>query len=515
MAISKLTTRPENSHNPKEATSANLATALPITSRRHTPNSAKKRRQMPDLSRTTATPGHNAKMSMIFRDAATTLQGSRLPACQPSPNIKRSRLPLSQARNFTFGSTCQDDTMASSALGSPRRIGPCLGESCDLEWDSSEVSRYRPSGVGPHFPMSTSLSKADRTTLGTPTNRYLGATTRDGDMGLDDTLRVSSASLPSQIEEGGKEPTSSGFATSIALTPKLGENPEEGKYPILKNWRSLRSSSNASNFGSGSDDLHSTHGVPLILPFPHSDVEEAPRSHIDTWLDGVEAITIELSRSPKQFNGTEDLLIHDAPFSRSIPPNNSTSIQPQVSPSKLDQDWQYPSGSSSNKENIDPSKVSSSPRHPLAQYLRTKTPSRFIQNNTQSTLQHTKTSQFAHLLTPEGRVSLPPKREKARVEGTPTSRPETEVPIARMDFTIHEDQLAEALAQLSPDVERHRRGRGPKRERCMSYWDEDILQPRSSCLPMKVDDNNDYDDNDDDYDDGERMGKGKQVMGDG
>lgn len=61
------------------------------------------------------------------------------------------------------------------------------------------------------------------------------------------------------------------------------------------------------------------------------------------------------------------------------------------------------------------------------------------------------------------------------------------MPTARRDFTIHEDQLAEALAQLTPDVERHRRGRGPKRERCLSYWDQDILQPSSQCVPTDVD----------------------------
>lgn len=31
------------------------------------------------------------------------------------------------------------------------------------------------------------------------------------------------------------------------------------------------------------------------------------------------------------------------------------------------------------------------------------------------------------------------------------------------------------MKALTPDVERYRKGRGPKRERCGSYWDEDIL----------------------------------------
>ena len=75
------------------------------------------------------------------------------------------------------------------------------------------------------------------------------------------------------------------------------------------------------------------------------------------------------------------------------------------------------------------------------------------------------------------------------------------MPTSRRDFTIHEDQLAEALAQLSPDVERHRKGKGPRRERCMSYWDEDILRPGLQCVPMDVDSF------------GESAGKGKEVLG--
>ena len=75
------------------------------------------------------------------------------------------------------------------------------------------------------------------------------------------------------------------------------------------------------------------------------------------------------------------------------------------------------------------------------------------------------------------------------------------MPTPCRDFTIHEDQVAGALAQLSPDVERYRKGRGPRRERCVSYWDEDILRPGLQSVPMDVDG------------DGKMMGKGKEVLG--
>lgn len=75
------------------------------------------------------------------------------------------------------------------------------------------------------------------------------------------------------------------------------------------------------------------------------------------------------------------------------------------------------------------------------------------------------------------------------------------MPTARRDFTIHEDQVAGALAQLSPDVERHRKGRGPRRERCASYWDEDILRPGLQSVPMDVDGG------------GKMARKGKRMLG--
>ena len=440
---------------------------------------------------------------MIFRDAATSLQGSRLSICKPSSNIKRPRLPLSQARSIKFGSTGQDDTMVSSALVNPLNMTRYLGASCELEFPSSEVSRRGAYGVGLHSPSPRPLTKAGRTTFGTLTNQRHGEAIRNnGGMSLDDTLGVNSASLPSRIEEGGKESISSRFATPIVPTPKSVENLEEAKYPILETWRSLRSSSNEPSLGSDNEDLHSTHGVPLILPFPRSDVEEAPRSDIDTWLnETVEATTIGLSRSLKLFHGTEDLLTSDTSFLRNMAPNPSSPIRLGASPSRLKQGWQSPSGASSNKEDISPSMYTSSPTRPSAQYHQTKTPSRFCQTNPQPTLQRANALPFTRPLTPQGHLSLPPRRKRARVDKLATSRAETEISTARRDFTIHEDKVAEALAQLSPDVERHRKGRGPKRERCMSYWDEDILQPNSQCVSVEVDGA------------GERMGKAKQVLG--
>lgn len=65
------------------------------------------------------------------------------------------------------------------------------------------------------------------------------------------------------------------------------------------------------------------------------------------------------------------------------------------------------------------------------------------------------------------------KRTRTADQSTSFAKPGTST---EKDFTIYEDQLAGALAELSPLVERHRKGRGPKRERCMSYFDEDVIE---------------------------------------
>ena len=471
--MSSPTSTQENLHslNQSAATNPAMTQKFPTTPQKPAPNSAKKRRQMPDLSRLTATPGHGAKMSMIFRDAANSLQGSGIPPYHGESNTKKSRLPISQARATKFGSGCAD-----------------------------EVQRL--SRVGSHYSTPTHLSKSDLATRGITTNRSRGAATNVGGMYINDSSRVSSVSPSSRIDVEGREPISSGFATPTASIPNVAGNLEEVTYPILEHWRSLRSLSNASSFGSDNDDIHSTHGVPLILPVPCSYTEQAQRSDINTWLNEVaEAASSRLSSSPKQSHDRGDLLINDTPFSNSKASNLSSRTKDRAVPSELKQDVQSRSRASSDKENISPSKHPSSPTSPLAPNLRARTPSRFCQTNTQASPPPIEPPHFAHPSLPKNHLSLPPRRKRARVDGIASSKGAAELSTPRRDFTIHEDQVAGALAQLSPDVERHRKGRGPRRERCVSYWDEDILRPGLQSVPMDVDS------------DGETASKGKRVLG--
>ncbi|KAI4088034.1 MAG: hypothetical protein LQ344_006349 [Seirophora lacunosa] len=78
---------------------------------------------------------------------------------------------------------------------------------------------------------------------------------------------------------------------------------------------------------------------------------------------------------------------------------------------------------------------------------------------------------FSHRLTPREGFTDTPRRKKARIspsKGTP--------PVGQDgSFEIYEDETCEEVVELSPSVQQYRRGRGPKRERCMSYWDNDIV----------------------------------------
>ena len=81
-----------------------------------------------------------------------------------------------------------------------------------------------------------------------------------------------------------------------------------------------------------------------------------------------------------------------------------------------------------------------------------------------------------HPLTSSPYLSAPPKRKARRLspkKGGSLAGPDN------WEFDIHEDDSSEGLVELSPTVEKYRKGRRPKRERCVSYWDEDI-HPRSS-----------------------------------
>ena len=378
-------TAPSTPHVPNESLAANLATLTKIPQKAAAPNSARKRRKLPDLSRSTPSPGHGAKMSNIFRDASTTLQALRSPPCRRSPNIKRSRLPLSQAGNTRFGSASQ-----------------------------ANVEHSPPAFDG--------------------------------------------------IE--GNETISTDFATPSKHPPPLTEPPEERLYPSLKAWRPPQSLSIAAVGSSpDSDDQYTLSSLDTVgTTSPLRLNPNAQRTRIDSWLDGIPVSTEnEASSGPQQdINEVSVPLAQETRLSL-VATSYQSSQKPGTAPS-IKPSLGVLFQTSSNKENISP--VKSSP---------SLIPASIIPQSIASTSSSFSTGRVVHPLSPQGPMSLQPKRKRARLDDNVINRSKT-ASKAGKDFTIHDDELVQALAELSPLVERHRKGCGPKRERCRSYFDEDFLE---------------------------------------
>ena len=394
-------TTPSAPHIPNESLAANLATLTKTPPKAAAPNSARKRRQLPDLSRSIPSPGHGAQMSNIFRDASATLQALRSPPCRRSPNISRSRLPLFQARNTRFGSASHANVEQSSPL-------------------------------------------------------------------IDETE--------------GDEHISSDFPTPSEHSPPFTEPPEEVQCPSLEAWQPPQSSSIVLVGSSpGSDDQYTRSSLDTIGTNPLSRlVPDAQGTRIDSWLDGIpDSTENEALLAPQQdingaklLNGQRTRLpLATTSYQSSQNPGTTPWIKPLRSPGA-----QALLQSSNNKENISPVESSPSPKptSPLPQYI-ARTPSRFSTTKNRVPPELTGTRRFPQPLSTQGHLSLQPKRKRARLDYNVIENSEA-ASKAGKDFTIHDDELVQALAELSPLVERHRKGCGPKRERCRSYCDEDFVQ---------------------------------------
>jgi len=295
---------------------------------------------------------------------------------------------------------------------------------------------------------------------------------------------TANASRRSRRGDKGREPISSGFATPSALYNQPPQTPEEVCYPELERWQLPWSSSVP---GSDGGDCLPSWGVPLALPASSSATVEHHGAKIEDWLNDIHTlINADDSDSrivQQQGIGMSHLAVDTAPGTPAAMASKSRTKEAQFTPTPK-QGLRETFSASSDKENISPPKSIPSPTRPAVQYL-ANTPSRFRNHKFDTATQHAGPLHSAHTLTPQGHLNVPPKRKKAHVSlgGKP------DPPKSGKDFTIHDEQVAGALAQLSPDVELRRKGRRSKRERCMSYWDEDILQPDSPCLPMDVDEN--------------------------
>lgn len=415
---------------------------------------------------------------MIFHDAAVTLQELRTPQRGPPSNTKKSRLPISQARISRFGSTGQDTTFCSTTFETPSST-----------YNSELQKHYPVRGFRTDHPAPTPKStySTDPTTQGFSGghNTHLPVLANQGSPAPIST--TANVSRWSRGEDNGKEPISSGFTTPSASYSQPPKTPEEIYLPDVEHWLPWSSSIPGSN---GEEYLPSR-GVPLALPASSPNTVEHHGANIEGWLNDIKTFINTGDNNPnivqQQPTGTGFLAVGTVPGSPSATVNKPEKNRPQFATSKPTHALHKTLSASSDKENVSPVESIPSPTRPSVQYL-ANTASRFHNHNCNKIarpLGPTGALHFAHPQTPKGHLNVPSKRKKARVSLEAKPDPLK----SGGDFTICDDQVADALAQLSPDVELRRKGRRPKRERCTSYWDEDILQPESPCSPMKVDEN--------------------------
>lgn len=474
------------------------------------PNSSKKRRPAHPFSRATPTPSHGVKMSGIFQDAAVSLEACYTSPTASSPNVKRLRMPIRQARMGPFGHTGGQERFASPQVAnSPKPDSPPA---------TGLLRALTPPAIprSPEFPSPL------------PTRWSSGA----------DQKELISSSDEVKLSCG------SNLARPITADHRKDTRTDNVAYPKLDQWKMRGLSSVPSSLSS---DCHSSHGVPVVIPIPSTshDREEV----IDAWLS--EFYEPDTAEPPEETSPWFGYTSQSPPFlyQRNSPSPYHKSYSPQ-SPdhdSYLSNSFgdgrEHQRGSiskpdftfkrspkrpfSSRRSHPDPSVVlpkstnegtfnSGSPRikgisHPIYPILpstdaippplyRRSTPSP-PPNSPRLSPQSLCPFPMCTPVLPSAASGSPsphpspisslgarilpntgsPRRKRMRV------RSPSDIPafarsvrlLARQTSSSNEGEGA-TVKELSPHVERYRKGQGPQPERRPSYWDCDILGARAN-----------------------------------
>ncbi|MCJ1395373.1 hypothetical protein MMC18_008257 [Xylographa bjoerkii] len=465
-----------------------------------TPNSSRRRRAVPQLTRAGPSPSHRVKMASIFKDAAEELRAccvsvpqlsTVLPSFHNSSYSKRSYFPLPTMRTKRNpqGKAAVSpqglDYLATTSSGAPSP-------------EDVTLPNLRPKMVLSQLPLPLTLKSPSRT-------------------GPNDTARM--------------EPPSSGFTSPIG--PYVQARNEENA-PLIAVYQD-----------SDEDECHSTHGVPYIIaPRVAILTPQQHKPNIDAWLDelmepavipGSQPSTQSANASAqsdtetgherssptpriitKKMRGFNPSKIVCRPVHTSVIPVQNPLYLGAVSerPSYLDisespHSSSSPARNTGNKENRAPPTValswssvaSSPPREPHC------TDDRHIQSSAAlvtssvsdkvDTISHPTFSTPSTLCSPDHRKKLShittsshntSRKDECHSTADFATRLSSEAGSAGARNLPAEDASDQADAEsvedcdegaealpLSPEVERYRKGRGPRRERCTSYWDGDIV----------------------------------------
>ncbi|KAH0559299.1 hypothetical protein GP486_004182 [Trichoglossum hirsutum] len=440
---------PDPMHEQRQGLAAQVAQA-PRTPNRGSPNIGRKRSQNPALLRAAVTPGHSAKMAQIFHHAQITLRNDLQPSGSILGHPKKSKLPVLQRRAAGKSVACN---VEGGNVGQAITAAGCTSESMatktkqyiSLE-DAEASSRATTNEINPgdltlNFLTSNSIRRRGlRVPIG-------------GNTGMKPQKR--------SVSDEPADSTRDRVVADESTPPELGATT-----PGFGIW----------DDGDDSELFYARRPVALPTSMASKEVfgPRVDRSNVDKWLEDV------LSASPRRkwrvpaipgldgdLRGRFSTKEADQGISRSISQAHET-VQylsdGETSPPDTDMEPE-----DSDKENQSPSdkRIASryfgpQPEGPL-QLRNSATPhkSRIPTLGEEQKFTPEPPFRLTHQATPRGYFLESPRRRKKTTKGAavaPVPLPETE-----------------EVVKLSPDVDPYRKANRPRRHRCASYYDEDIL----------------------------------------
>ncbi|KAI9716113.1 MAG: hypothetical protein M1812_005540 [Candelaria pacifica] len=444
----------------------------PSTPSRPSPNIARRRGQAPFLVRTIASPGHSVKMSQIFQDAQASLQSGSLTSSTPSgrlsSNTKRTRIPRLQLQQGTPHDYELPLIMASAQ--SPRR--------------------YTPSGEAPTFRMPRLYAE-------TPPELPCSPLYPTPQAVFSSEMDTASLNMSEPISSGFVTPVQAESRQQVLTGPSISRHAGHS-IGLLSAMATFKE--NIRPYEDGMEGvLRSSPSICLPMHGPNRKQRSLHPAHrdevhgVDAWLKDIPDISPGNTPSIKRVRKLES----QKQTSRTPPWNEQTigtanmtvPSDGSISPSKIPQRPR----SDSNKENQSPPKASPVRgtglpmnvvyRHAEQPAYLPQTPHRPIMNPSESSKtpssyrftdyrdESKESTMIEQATTPRGLFmqSARRKRQKASANLRLSQLPTT----AETSFVIAEDD--EPAVALSPDVEPYRKDNRPRRNRCASYFDEDII----------------------------------------
>ena len=415
-------------------------------------NSSRKRQKSTDLERASASTSHQEKMRSIFRGMANQIV--------PAPRPRRCREHLlsisDSAQPVQSGLEHHEAFINYTPQDIPAVTNGVQSGSEDLSSDSMSWASDA------QLPLLNAPGRLAKQSPRPHSQRH------DRLVEYFQGERMDSNIVPATPN---REPPSSGFNSP--------SNQPCQPHPVT--------STDLMGFGLGytdgpdDEDMHSTHGVPLIMPImPVMPVEEPDvdrrqkNAHVHAWLDQTPNPLLNgATDSPDSLGGYES-------------DKNKENIPPYIRKTPVMPPYMNDQASSHGSKSFSQSASPHSPLQPLAErpILLPRLRPRLNTSATSGVPMVRTPHPRTRTGTPRGIFSLPShrkrlphlkgKKQDINDEKKGPLRPAEKMPtIKDEDTKVEGEDEEDDLAELSPSVARFRKGKGPRaKERCASYFDE-------------------------------------------